>query len=235
MEFTWQVDPWGSWDDGASGLDASTSGPGTFWSLWSPASLPPKGTDWTFYSLWLLKPIFSQEYPTTNLLDNKTPKPYSSNDASLSITVSTICLLAYILWQCGWSVSYTPGWGSAVFLPRPCYCVWDPSSRPPSPIMMINVSTMVFCCSWDTHKIMLVQQADFEILWLLNRKNQATNQSIVFLVLCLLVGRGCKMIHGERQHSVTLPAEMQIDILVDGDICLLHQWCPGLKVLPCSM
>lgn len=107
-----------------SGLDAGTSGPDTFWCLWSPASLPPTGTDWTFYS-WFLKPIFSQEYPTTtNLLDKKTPKPYSSNDTSLSITMSTICLLAHTLWQCGWSISYTPGWGSAVFLPRPCCCVW---------------------------------------------------------------------------------------------------------------
>ena len=102
------------------------------WHFWSwhllvsvvTASLPPKGTDWTFYSSWFLKPIFSQEYPTTNLLDNKTPKPYSSNDTSLSITMSTICLLAHTLWQYGWSISYTSGWGLAVFLPRPCCCVW---------------------------------------------------------------------------------------------------------------
>ena len=42
------------------------------------------------------------------------------------------------------------------------------------------------------------------------------------------------MVHRERQHPVTLTAEMQIDMLMGADVCLLSQWCPGLKTLPRS-
>ena len=120
---------WSLWA-GCQHLWPCKAGPRTRRSPWSPASLLPKGTEWTFYFWWYLKLMFSQEYPTPKLLESQALQLLVTHLFPLPWVA--ICLLAHTLWQHGWNISCTLGPGSTVFKPRSRCCVWI---RPPGTLL----------------------------------------------------------------------------------------------------